>query len=98
MEVLMIRYAAIALAWASLMSGAAVASPLLNAARPATVHGQRAWMRADANPHHTWMYLSGFNNDTVGIYDLDKIGAPQIGQITDGLNGPAGIALDAHGY
>jgi DNA-binding beta-propeller fold protein YncE len=77
--------------------GAFSAPAQATATRPRVVTKRRGWMRPDADPNHTWMYLSGFGNDTVGIYDLDRLGTPKIGEISRGLNGPAGITLGAQG-
>jgi DNA-binding beta-propeller fold protein YncE len=54
------------------------------------------WMDAHADRKHVWMYVAGFTGSVIGIYDLSNLGH-KIGEITRGLKGPAGIALDAHG-
>jgi DNA-binding beta-propeller fold protein YncE len=56
-----------------------------------------SWMARDANPAHPWMYVtSGRDGNAIAIFDLAKLGTPQIGQIKQGLN-PNGMALDASG-
>jgi sugar lactone lactonase YvrE len=57
---------------------------------------RHGWMDAHANRKHVWMYVAGFTNSVIGIYDLSNLGH-KIGEITRGLKGPAGIALDAQG-
>ena len=44
---------------------------------------QRGWMAPDANPYHTWLYVTGNANNTVAIYDVQKRNLPEeIGTIT----------------
>jgi hypothetical protein len=61
--------------------------------------GQRqgGWMAKDANPRHAWLYVSGQDNSIVSIYDLERVGAPEIGHISDGLSEPLGVTVDAGG-
>jgi DNA-binding beta-propeller fold protein YncE len=54
-------------------------------------------MAKDANPKHPWLYVAGYKDSVIAIYDLGKFGVPQIGAIVDGIQGPAGLALDASG-
>jgi DNA-binding beta-propeller fold protein YncE len=58
-------------------------------------HG--GWMARDANPKHAWLYVGGYNNNVILIYDLAKFGTPEIGQISNGLNNPGGMTLDSSG-
>ena len=55
------------------------------------------WMARDANPNHAWLYVSDGAGNTVDIFDLQKFGIPQIGQIAQGLNTPAGATVDSSG-
>jgi hypothetical protein len=73
-------------------------------AHPASVRGpdtvvrqQGGWMAHDANPKHPWLYVSGFNSNNVSIFDLAKVGSPQIGSITSGVKGPCGMTVDPNG-
>jgi 6-phosphogluconolactonase (cycloisomerase 2 family) len=59
--------------------------------------GSRGWFAANANAKHPWLYVAGYNNSAIYVYDLAQIGNPQIGQITTGVNGPAGVTVDSHG-
>jgi serine/threonine-protein kinase len=54
-------------------------------------------MAPDANSKHPWLYVSGFNSNNVAIFDLAKVGSPQIGSITRGVKGPCGMAVDSSG-
>jgi streptogramin lyase len=58
------------------------------------LHG---WMASTADASHPWLYVAGFSNNVVAIYDLGRFGFPQIGQITDGVNNPVGVTVDAQG-
>jgi len=62
-------------------------------------HRDVGWMARDANPKHAWLYTaSGQNDDTVRIYDLEGVFGPhEIGEITDGLHAPNGMAVDSAG-
>jgi DNA-binding beta-propeller fold protein YncE len=42
------------------------------------------------------LYVSGYVNSVVDIYDLGESGSPLVGTITDGIDGPGGMALDAN--
>jgi hypothetical protein len=55
------------------------------------------WVAPDANAKHTWIYVAGSSGKVIDIYDLDRIGTPRIGKITQGLNNPAMMAVDASG-
>jgi hypothetical protein len=61
------------------------------------VRSARGWMSPAANAGHAWLYVAGYDNGAIFIYDVDEIGTPLIGKITDGVHGPAGITVDAHG-
>jgi DNA-binding beta-propeller fold protein YncE len=83
---------------ASVSASVASAHPYrANARLPATHHG--SWMATNANAQHPWLYVAGFNNGIVSIFDLAELGhrrATLIGQIT-GIPEPNGICLDANG-
>src|ERR1700733_8222750 len=51
------------------------------------------WIARDANPRHPWLYVAT-QNDIVA-FDLKR--RVQVGKITDSINSPGGIALDASG-
>jgi DNA-binding beta-propeller fold protein YncE len=57
----------------------------------------QGWIARDANPQHAWLYVNGEDNNVVFIYDLEKIGFPEIGKITAGVIAPFGMAVDAQG-
>jgi hypothetical protein len=59
--------------------------------------GSRGWFAPGANPEHPWLYVTGYYNSVLSIYDLSKFGTPKIGQITQGISGPGGVAVDAQG-
>jgi DNA-binding beta-propeller fold protein YncE len=64
---------------------------------PAASH--RGWMSSNANIQDPWLYVAGFNNGVVSIFDVANLGhrkATLIGQIT-GIPEPAGMRLDANG-
>jgi sugar lactone lactonase YvrE len=54
-------------------------------------------MSRDANPNHAWLYVAGYNSNNVLIYDLERLGVPEIGAITTGIDGPGALFLDASG-
>jgi hypothetical protein len=54
-------------------------------------------MARDANPHHPWLYVDGYNNAAVSIYDIGGATAKKIGEITDGISEPAGMSVDHNG-
>lgn len=66
---------------------------------PSGVPQQRAssWMDERANPHRPWLYVSDATGNFVSIYSFNKSGAKIVGQITVGLNGPFGMAIDKSG-
>jgi hypothetical protein len=72
-------------------------------AKAAVVHHHQlaqprgGWMARDANRKHAWLYVNGEDNNVVYIHDLDRIGFPEVGRITDGVNAPFGMAVDAAG-
>jgi DNA-binding beta-propeller fold protein YncE len=76
-----------------------------DSAQPAGLHAaaqrplvrRAGWMSSGANPRHPWLYVAGYGNDVVAIYDLALWGAPLIGEITDGIKEPSGMKLDAQG-
>ncbi len=79
------------------LSATGAANVLPTTSRHAVAQRQGGWMARDADARHPWLYVAGYNNSAVFIYDLAKIGTPQIGEITQGVDGPAGITLDSYG-
>jgi hypothetical protein len=73
------------------------------AAREAPSHsvppttGSRGWLSPRANAKHPWMYVASGTQSIIAIYDLARFGTPKIGEITQGLNRPGGLAVDAQG-
>ncbi len=51
----------------------------------------------DVDYKHPWLYVSGYSNSVVCVYDLAKAGFPQIGTITYGVSSPAGVTVDKGG-
>jgi DNA-binding beta-propeller fold protein YncE len=95
----MARY--VALVFASVLLSAAAAPANVGAGAPSSTishphhHG---WMARDANPKHAWMYVASGLTNPILIYDLESpVGPRKIGEITDGLTRPSGIAVDAQG-
>jgi DNA-binding beta-propeller fold protein YncE len=83
---------------------ASSASAAVIASHRAASHTSRGWMARDANPAHPWPYVASFagnfsdpKNSVVSIYDIGKVGFPNIGSITQGLDRPVGIVLDPGG-
>jgi|HubBroStandDraft_2_1064218.scaffolds.fasta_scaffold208261_2 hypothetical protein len=71
-----------------------------NAAVPPHQLAQRhgGWMAENANPKHACMYVASGLSDPILIYDLGSpFGPRKLGEITDGLTKPAGIAVDGQG-
>jgi DNA-binding beta-propeller fold protein YncE len=62
-----------------------------------STHARHGWIAKNANPRHAWLYVAG-NNDVVAVYDIDRLGVPLIGKITDGIRYPAGLFVDSAGY
>jgi hypothetical protein len=92
----MIRHAALVFASALLVSGIAGANVAGHASHQTS--GQRhGWMARYANPKHAWLYVAGYDNSAVFIYDLSVLGTPQIGEIAQGVDGPAGVTIDNQG-
>jgi hypothetical protein len=54
-------------------------------------------MARNANPRHPWLYVDGYNNNAVSIYDVGGVTPRKIGEITSGVSKPAGISLDRNG-
>jgi hypothetical protein len=93
----LIRDSLVAVGFFVALSAAGFAATHATIPHRASVNHNAGWMARGANRNHTWMYLSGFNDNVVNIYDMDKLGVPMIGQIKQGLSGPAGIVLDSQG-
>jgi hypothetical protein len=81
----------------SALGGVANAHPASVRGHDTAVRQQGGWMAHDANPKHPWLYVSGFNSNNVSIFDLAKVGSPQIGSITSGVKGPCGMTVDPNG-
>jgi hypothetical protein len=63
-----------------------------------SAHRSSGWMAPDANPKHAWMYVASGTASVIGIYDvMGPFGPRKIGEITQGLNRPSGLAVDAQG-
>jgi hypothetical protein len=54
-------------------------------------------VQATPNPSHPWLYVAGNSSNSVQVYDLGKLGYPNVESITQGVSSPAGIALDGGG-
>jgi hypothetical protein len=67
------------------------------AGRHVLVDHHGGWMSRQANPKHSWLYVSGYDNNVINIYDLEKFGIPRVGSITQGITTPDGITLDNQG-
>ncbi len=91
------RHAVLIVASFLVLSATSAANVRPTAIRHAVVPRDGGWMAKDANPKHTWIYVAGSSGNVIDIYDLDKVGTPQIGKITQGLNNPAMMAFDASG-
>jgi hypothetical protein len=59
--------------------------------------GSPGWLAPRANARHPWMYVTSGTKSVIAIYDLARFGTPKIGEITQGLNRPSGLAVDAQG-
>jgi DNA-binding beta-propeller fold protein YncE len=90
---------------ASLLAGAVTTAAAHGASPPASHAGsvshalrfQRGWMARDADARHAWLYISSEQESIVDIYDLEKVGIPQVGEITDGLVNPTAMTIDPSG-
>jgi hypothetical protein len=58
---------------------------------------RHGWIAPDADTKHPWLYVNSPQNNVIVIYDLQKVGIPQIGQITDGLDHPTAMMIDSSG-
>jgi DNA-binding beta-propeller fold protein YncE len=82
-----------------LSGGGAVSAAVHPVPHPGSpvAEARRAWMARDANPNHAWLYVNGEDTNIVYIHDLDKLGFPEIGRITDGVSKPFGMTVDRQG-
>lgn len=64
--------------------------------RPQAAHARASTRLHSATQSDPWLYVSGYNNGVVEIYDLATFNT-KIGVITTGLMNPAGLTLDAQG-
>jgi DNA-binding beta-propeller fold protein YncE len=55
------------------------------------------WFDRHADHRRPWLYVSSDRNSVVTAYDLGIVGAPLARKITQGIDSPGGIALDAIG-
>lgn len=81
---------------AFLAGGVAVAHPGAAKVRFPAAH-RGSWMSASANAQDPWLYVAGFNNGVVSIFDVAALAhrnVALIGQIT-GISEAAGMRLDA---
>jgi hypothetical protein len=93
----MIQYAAVVLAAMSAANGIASSGYAKPAAAGPVKERHGGWMARSANPKHAWLYVAGYDNNVINIYDLDKFGLPRVGSITQGITNPDGITLDSQG-
>jgi len=92
----MVRSLALLLTVAVVAPGGAAASRAPAAPAARGVHVQGSWMAPNANANDPWLYVAGFANNVISVYDVSAFPAPLIGQLT-GVPTPAGITLDAQG-
>jgi len=80
-------------------SSVVIASPIASVPRHVVVaQAGPGWMARDADPKHAWMYVASGLSNPILIYDLNSpVGPRKVGEITDGLTRPGGIAVDAAG-
>jgi len=90
------RYAVLIMVAWLVATGSGAARVIEPAASKAVVRGNGGWMARGANPKHAWLYVAGFDNGVVSIYDLARQGIPLIGQLTN-IPSPNGITLGADG-
>jgi DNA-binding beta-propeller fold protein YncE len=57
----------------------------------------KAWMSAKGDSRNPWLYVADTLDSVIYVYELRKSGAIEIGEITEGLNGPFGEAVDSAG-
>ena len=57
----------------------------------------KAWMSAKGDSRNPWLYVADTLDSVIYVYELRKSGAIEIGEITEGLNGPFGEAVDSRG-
>jgi hypothetical protein len=79
-------------------SGTPGAVPVGNPVAKQGLSQVRSWMKPKVNPRHPWLYVSDTAANAIYVYNLGKSGATLIGEITTGLNGPFGMAVDKSGY
>jgi hypothetical protein len=79
-----------------LSAGVSVSAAGARSPRGGASQHRGGWMAPDANPKHAWLYVAD-GQVAVTIYDLDRIGNPQIGSITQGLSTPGGVGIDGNG-
>jgi hypothetical protein len=84
-------------ATAFVLTGIVALGAAVEAAPAAKTHFHRGWLAANVKTKHAWLYVDSEQNNVIAIYDLDALGIPQIGEITDGLVHPTGMAIDASG-
>ena len=93
----MVRHAAVVVAALFGATCVAGAHARLSAAHRMTAQSRHGWMARDANPRHPWLYVTGNQDDQVAIYDLQRVGFPKVGEITEGISSPADVAVDLQG-
>jgi hypothetical protein len=82
---------------AFLLAASATSAATLRPTASPPLAANGGWMAKHANAKHPWLYVNGPQHNVVLIYDLAQVGVPQIGRITQGLNQPTGMAIDASG-
>jgi len=81
----------------ALVAASAVRSAPTSSARDVVTRHHGGWMARGANPKHPWLYVSGYTSNNVAIYDIGRFGFPKVGEISEGVSGPAGLAVDSSG-
>jgi hypothetical protein len=80
---------------AGTMEQAARVHALLGVPQPA--HRAGGWLSPAAKKAKHLIYVSDFTGNAVEIYSAAGSGQSPIGEITDGISGPEGNCVDAHG-
>jgi hypothetical protein len=80
---------------AGAMERAALAHAVLGEPQPA--HRTGGWLSPEAKSGKALIYVSDFTNNDVEIYSASGSNQSPIGEITDGISGPEGNFVDAHG-
>jgi DNA-binding beta-propeller fold protein YncE len=65
--------------------------------KPEPAHRAGGWLSPAAKHAKQLIYVSDFTGNAVEIYSASGTGQSPIGKITDGISGPEGNCVDAHG-